>query len=143
MPVSLPSFEESMDKETSERGYDFYCEGRIKNAFRINAFEWQAVVQVFDDYRVLIRIQNNIITKYTCTCEEKKAICRHVAAVLYFIREEGEISVTEDKAGFEEMKDSLNYLPPHVLRYLMLKYAANSKDFRKYLTDYFAAQNKP
>jgi uncharacterized Zn finger protein len=140
MPISLPNFEESIDKETCERGYDFYCEGRIKNAFRINAFEWQALVQVFDDYNVSIRIQNNNMTKYTCNCEDAQGVCKHVAAVLYFIREEGEIAVAEDKAGFEEMKDSLNYLAPHVLRYLMLKYAANSKEFRKYLQDYFTSQ---
>lgn len=140
MVISLPTFEESINKETADRAYDFYCEGRIKNAFRINAFEWQAIVQMFDDYAVTIRIQNNIVTKFTCNCEENSSVCKHVAAVLYFIREEGEIAVTEDKAGFEKMKDSLNYLAPHVLRYLMLKYAAGNKDFRKYLQDYFHSQ---
>lgn len=137
MTIHLATFEDSIPKETVERGYDFYCEGRVKNAFQINQYEWQAVVQGYDDHRITLIIQNHQITKFKCDCSEApRGVCKHIVALLYFIREEGQYLHVNDKTGFAEIKDALGYYPPHVLRYIILKYAATSKDFRRFLDEY-------
>lgn len=142
--IRLKNFEEQIDPAICKRGYDYYCEGRIKSIYRISPVEWQAVVQGFDDYKISLKTKKEIIESYSCTCsdfnENIDRACKHLAAVFYFIREEGELALLHYGDGFEEIRESLNYLPAHVLRYLMLKYAVENKNFKKYLQDYFTSQ---
>lgn len=141
MPYHLRSFENEIESSILTRGYDYYLEGRVKNIFNINGYEWQAIVAGYDDYVVQLKIQNNSVVQWGCTCSDAEGdICKHVIAVLYFIRTEGDKLVHNDPTGFEEIKEALSYLPPHVLRYLILKFTASNNNFRKYLDEYFKSK---
>ncbi|MBC8173254.1 MAG: hypothetical protein H7X71_05040 [Chitinophagales bacterium] len=132
--------ESELNEKTRLRGYDFYCEGRVKSVFNINGIEWMAVVSAYDDHVIQLKIKNGTVTQWECNCADEDEMCKHVIAVLYFIKNDGDKLIKHDTSGYEEIKEHLAYLPPHVLRYLILKYAAENKNFRKYLEEYFNAQ---
>ena len=137
MNIHLQHLESEISEKTRLRGYDFYCEGRVKSVFNINGIEWMAVVQGYDDHVVQLKLQNDSVTFWECNCSDEEDPCKHVAAVLYFIRNERHKLKRLDTTGYEEIKENISYLPVHVLRYLLLKYAAENSMFRSYLKDYF------
>lgn len=137
MLANPSSFTDRFDKKAAERGYDFYCEGRVRSVFNINGIEWMAVVQAYDDHVVQLKIENDKVTSWECNCNDAEDPCKHVIAVYHFIREESHKLKKLDTTGYEEIKEHISYLPPHVLRYLILKYAAENKTFRTYLLNYF------
>lgn len=137
MSIHLQHLESELPEKTRLRGYDYYCEGRVRSVFNINGIEWMAVVQGYDDHVVELRIMNDSVVHYVCNCNDDEDPCKHVAAVLYYIRKEAHKLKRNDPTGYEELKEEISYLPSHVLRYLILKYAAQSKDFRIFLSDYF------
>ncbi|MBK8345464.1 MAG: SWIM zinc finger family protein [Bacteroidetes bacterium] len=70
------------------RGYDYYCEGRVKSVFNINGIEWMAIVQGYDDHVVQLNIMNDSLLRYECNCSDTEDPCKHVIAVLYYIKNE-------------------------------------------------------
>lgn len=138
MSIHLQHLESELEEKTRQRGYDYYCEGRVRSVFNINGIEWMAVVQGYDDHVVELKITNDTVVQYVCNCNDEEDPCKHVAAVLYYIRKEAHKQLRNDPTGFDAMKEEISYLPPHVLRYLILKYAAQSKDFRTFLQEYFS-----
>jgi hypothetical protein len=139
----LKNFEKKIDLRVYERGVEYYFQGRIKHIFKIDDTEWQAIVEGFDDYTVFIKIEDETLAHWECNCPyHDTAICQHVVAVLYMIRKEGDGAVKNDKSGFEEIKETISYLPPHVLRYLILKFSADNKNFRNFVAEYLKSQNK-
>lgn len=139
MNIHLRHLESELAEKTRLRGYDFYCEGRVKSVFNINGIEWMAVVQGYDDHVVQLKIHNESVTYWECNCNDEEDPCKHVAAVIYFIRNEGHKLKKTDTTGYEIIKEEIGYLPPHVLRYLILKYAAETKHFRNFLMEYFGS----
>ena len=142
MSIHLQHLESELEEKTRQRGYDYYCEGRVRSVFNINGIEWMAIVQGYDDHVVELRITNDTVVHYVCNCNDQEDPCKHVAAVLYYIRKESHKQKRNDPTGYDEMKEEISYLPPHVLRYLILKYAAQSKDFRTFLQEYFSGGAK-
>lgn len=136
MPIHLQHLKSETNEKTRLRGYDYYCEGRVKSVFNINGIEWMAVVQGYDDHVVQLNITNDSVLRHECNCSDAEDPCKHVIAVLYYIRNEAHKLKKTDATGYEEIKENISYLPPHVLRYLILKYATISKEFRKFLLDY-------
>jgi len=136
MPVHLQHLESELSEKPRLRGYDFYCEGRVKSVFNINGIEWMAIVQGYDDHVVQLKIQNDSVVYWECNCSDQDDPCKHVIAVLYLIRNERHKLKKLDTTGYEEIKEHISYLPPHVLRYLILKYAAENNSFRKYVIDF-------
>ncbi len=137
MSIHLHHLESELPEKTRLRGYDYYCEGRVRSVFNINGLEWMAVVQGYDDHVVELRIVNDTVVRYACNCNDEEDPCKHVAAVLYHIRNEAAKTKRNDPSGYDAIKEEVSYLPVHVLRYLILKYAAHSKEFRSFLSDYF------
>ncbi len=142
MSIHLQHLESELQEKTRLRGYDYYCEGRVRSVFNINGIEWMAVVQGYDDHVVELRITNDTVTQYMCNCNDEEDPCKHVAAVLYYIRTESHKVKRNDPEGYEQLKEEISYLPAHVLRYLLLRYSAQSKEFRQYLRDYFSEGKK-
>ncbi len=140
--IHLNHLESELNEKTRLRGYDFYCEGRVKSVFNINGIEWMAIVQGYDDHVVQLKRHNDSITYWECNCNDTEDPCKHVAAVLFYIKKEGNKLVKLDTTGYEEIKEHLSYLPPHVLRYLILKYAAENSQFRKFLNGFFNIEKK-
>ncbi len=142
MTIHLQHLESELAEKTRLRGYDFYCEGRVKSVFNINGIEWMSIVQGYDDHVVQLKIQNDSITYWECNCNDEEDPCKHVVAVIYFIKNEKHKLKKFDTTGYEEIKEHISYLPPHVLRYLLLKYAAENNHFRLYLNNYFEKGNR-
>jgi uncharacterized Zn finger protein len=62
--------------------------GRVKSVFNINGIEWMAVVQGYDDHVVQLNITNDSVLRHECNCSDAEDPCKHVIAVLYYIRNE-------------------------------------------------------
>ncbi|MEZ5013742.1 MAG: SWIM zinc finger family protein [Chitinophagales bacterium] len=136
-PLDIEQFETKVDEKELRHGYTYYTEGRVKNIFNINGVEWQAVVEGLDDYVVSLRLTGKQVERLECNCPYTGDLCRHAIAVLYYIRTEGDKSPKYDDSGYSGIKENISYMPPHVLRYLILKYAASSRGFRKFLMEFF------
>ncbi len=136
--LPLTEFEQHIEQKVCSRGYEYYLQGRVVSIFNINGVEWQAIVQSVDDYVVQLKIEKDAIKQFECTCAEGHTgeICRHVVAVIYYINKDGSALSVNDSTGYEKIKDATSYFPAHVLRYIILKYAADSKSFREYLREY-------
>lgn len=139
MAIHLSHLEAELPDKPRLRGYDYYCEGRVKSVFNINGIEWMAVVQGYDDHVVQLRIEQDSVLSWSCDCSDEDDPCKHVIAVLYFIRRDAKTLKINDSTGYEAIKEQLSFLPPHVLRYLILKYAAENGSFRKFLRQYLNA----
>lgn len=138
--INLNNFESMLDVETRQKAFKYFTEDRIKHIFNINGYEWHAVVDAYDEYVVSIKMKDEDIISMECFCSDENAICVHEATVLFHIKKEGAQIQSDDKEGFEKIKESLSFMPPHMLRYLVLKFAAENNSFRKFLKEYFKKQ---
>jgi hypothetical protein len=121
MALTLENFENVIDPEILERGWQYYQSGHVRNLTEENDTEWTARVRGTVNYEVVIEQAAGGELECECTCPyEWGPYCKHVAAVLYAIREQpGERTETKArpaKAPKQKAKDRLRSILEGVSR---------------------------
>lgn len=130
--LPFPNFESSIEKKILDRGFDYYEQKYIEEVEVIANGEFSAIVQGTDEYDVFIKIENDKVTNYTCTCPyDYGNECKHIVAVLYYIRDaemhkEEYFNTIEDDL-IEVMKD----IPAKELYNYIINYAKQHREFRE------------
>lgn len=132
--ISFPNFEGDIPKKLISRGFDYYEQDQVEEVEVLDDGEFSAIVQGTEEYEVYIKLGKNKVENQTCTCpyfEDWDNVCKHIVAVLYYIRD-AEMHKEEYTTNItEEIKDLLAETKSKELRDFVLEYAKTHRDFRK------------
>jgi uncharacterized Zn finger protein len=91
MSIHIDHFEEEIHFLLAERGKEYFDAHQVL-MLKQTQDGWTAVIEGNETYQVLLE-GHDMITQWHCTCPfEHGPVCKHVAAVLYAVREEINIS---------------------------------------------------
>ena len=87
--MNLHDFELGIEHQILERGLDYFENDFVETVESIGFGEIEATVFGTEDYRVYLKIDgNNNLLNWDCSCPyDWGPICKHVVAVLYYLRE--------------------------------------------------------
>ena len=97
MALRLDNFEQMAGPVIAQRGRNYFRSGRVTECVEENG-EVKAVVMGSERYKVKMDVEENgTIRFHSCTCPFDDAIlCKHEAAVLYYLREQRKNIVCAD-----------------------------------------------
>ena len=102
--MTLKNFEDYIPSEILKRGYSYYKNYHIISLEEEDSGVWIAEVSGNDDYNVTIEIEGSDIINCDCDCPFEGDICKHIAAVLFAIRDETISSKTRHKEKSKKSK---------------------------------------
>ena len=89
MEIPLRHFEEYIDEPILKRGLSYFKKGFVHEPAEIRPGDYEAVVEGSEDYTVKLSIRNGVITEHSCDCPyDMGAVCKHVAAVIFYLEQE-------------------------------------------------------
>lgn len=87
--MDLKHFLKYTDPKIIGRGFAYLSGGAVKDLYESAPGMWLAKVQGTRNYKVEIRLDDNLIIDWNCSCPyDHGDVCKHVVAVLYAIEEE-------------------------------------------------------
>ncbi|MEP6646344.1 MAG: SWIM zinc finger family protein [Saprospiraceae bacterium] len=86
MSIHVDTFEDDIHRVVTELGKNYFDEGKII-MLKQTSDGWTATVEGSETYHVLLE-GHDAITTWQCTCPfEHGPVCKHIAAVLYAVRD--------------------------------------------------------
>lgn len=97
MKIPLCSFEQYIDETILKRGLQYFKKGHVGDPELISPGEYELLVEGTDTYVVNLKIDNNEVTEFVCTCPyDFGPVCKHVVAALFYLQ--------KDELGLELME---------------------------------------
>lgn len=132
--ISFPKFESDISEKILERGQSYFKNGYIQDVEVVDKGEFSAIVLGTEEYDVFIQLTGSEVTEQTCTCpyfEDYDNVCKHIVAVLYYIRSnemhDDEFIVTVS----QDIQDILNDTTDEELRRFVFDLAKRNRNFRE------------
>jgi hypothetical protein len=98
MQIPFSHFEQYIDKTILDRGLTYFKNGHVTSVEELSPGEFEAEVEGTEEYEVRLKIQNNNVSEYSCTCPyDYGSVCKHIVAVLYYLQNEEAGSKQSDK----------------------------------------------
>lgn len=153
MQLTLKNFDSVEDNETTEKGLQYYKDGAISYIEEIDTGEWEASVMGTELYSVAINLKKLKINATGCDCRafENNEYCKHVAAVLYAIRDQLSAEATKTKTpkdkkpkaktNLHTLHELVGKLEVKELREFVKGYASHNKEFTNDVLLHFQLQN--
>lgn len=131
--MNINSFEKQFKKVIVQRGYDYYMNNQVIDIMQIDTSNWRAEVEGTEPYTVDVTFNaQGDITYANCDCPYDDD-CKHIAAVLYEIKEQfynPPVSVSKSsKAKKSTLQQLLTTQTKENLISLILTVGKNSPDF--------------
>ena len=115
MSINIDNFEDEVHKLITERGKEYFDANQVLMLKR-TAEGWSAVIEGNETYQVLLEGHDEITT-WHCTCPfEHGPVCKHVAAVLYAVKENIHANRASSSGEIDRWIDEAD---PDVLRRLL------------------------
>ncbi len=115
MSIHIDRFEEEVHVLITERGKEYFDAHQV-SALKETAEGWTATIEGNETYEVLLE-GHDIITHWQCTCPfEHGPVCKHVAAVLYAVRDAIQVSRASSSG---EMDRWIDQAEPDTLKRLL------------------------
>lgn len=160
MYLDLNDFEHQIDETILERGYDYYQDGCIREVNDLGGGDYEATVEGTEPYTVTLHLEGNKVTDYSCDCPyDWGPVCKHVAAVLYYLREHGlgemekdgvcisktgsKEKETKKKSEKQQVESLLEELPADELRSFLRRSFAEDKNLKRSFLAYYAVRQCP
>ncbi len=87
MSIHIDKFEEEIHFLIAERGKEYFDAHQVL-MLQQTTEGWTAVIEGSETYQVLLE-GHDVISQWHCTCPfEHGPVCKHIAAVLYAVRDE-------------------------------------------------------
>jgi hypothetical protein len=137
---TLQNFEKQLNKVMLQRGKQYHEEGTVAD-LEENTGRWTAEVEGTETYNISVTLKNDKeIVAYNCDCPYDGAICKHVIAVLFEIKDELAARVIVPKKGAKknQFEDLLLKISADEYRGFIKEYALNNKDFKMAFELFFA-----
>lgn len=160
MEIPLRHFEEYIDEPILKRGLSYFKKGFVHEPAEIRPGDYEAVVEGSEEYTVKLSIRNGVITEHSCDCPyDMGAVCKHVAAVIFYLEQE-ELGLTQSKKKgsskkakpssskpskrktiAQQVDNLLDKVTPDELTLFVREHAAKNAQFRDLLLASFAQYN--
>lgn len=131
--ISIYNFDKVIDDIILERGWDYYCDGHIKE---LDVFddEVSAVVEGSYDYKVSMTVdKNGNILSHYCDCPyDWGEYCKHEAAVMFALREKFK-SKSQSGMNKSQLKELLLKQSSEDLAEILYDMALSDKKLREKL----------
>jgi uncharacterized Zn finger protein len=115
MSINVDTFEDDVHFLIAERGKEYFDANQVL-MLKQTSDGWTAVIEGNETYQVLLE-GHDVITTWNCTCPfEHGPVCKHVAAVLYAVREQIKINRASSSGEIDRWIDEAD---PDVLRRLL------------------------
>lgn len=160
MEIPLSHFEEYIDEPILKRGLSYFKNGFVHEPEEVRPGDFEAVVEESEEYTVKLSIRNRVITEHSCNCPyDMGAVCKHVAAVIFYLEQE-ELGLTQNtkkgsakkakassskpskrKTIAQQVDDLLDKVTLDELTLFVREQAAKNAQFRDLLLASFAQYN--
>ncbi|WP_217603626.1 SWIM zinc finger domain-containing protein [Chitinophaga sp. GbtcB8] len=136
--LTLKNFEIQLNETILKRGKQYYEDGAVTDLEETGKNIWQAKVMGSATYTVEIKfINKNKIEDHSCDCPYDGGTCKHIAAVLFRLKEA--LTNTKTKQpGKPDFKTLLQKISLEEYQEFMLAHAAKDKNFRSVFELWFA-----
>lgn len=103
MKIPLNQFEQYINETILARGLSYFRNAHVSELEEIAHGVYEAIVEGSENYTVQLSLENGIITDYACNCPyDYGPVCKHIAAVLFYMQQdELEIKQKEKKTNGE------------------------------------------
>lgn len=89
MQFPIDQFEQYINETILKRGLSYFKKGYVTSFEELTQGEFEALVEGNDQYTVILKVKNKIIIDNSCTCPyDFGPVCKHVAAVLFYMQQE-------------------------------------------------------
>lgn len=142
MSFPLLTFEQHLPSNILGRGLDYFEDGAVASLAR-DGNTYIATVYGTEPYEVQVTVVEGQVNTWSCDCPyDYGPICKHVAAVLFEVREiENDPALAEEVAGKESREpvpEILKQLPEEELRQLLQFFAQRYDEVRVHLLTQYA-----
>jgi uncharacterized Zn finger protein len=137
--MNFPAFETEIERKILDRGFDYYENNNVIDVENLGNGEFSAVVEGSEDYEVFIEISKGKVIEHSCDCPyDWGDVCKHVVAVLYYIRDIEILGESTDKEGVKsQLQLIIDDISEQDLRDYVLFYALRNRQFREDFTEEF------
>jgi uncharacterized Zn finger protein len=140
---TIQNFEKQLNAVMLQRGKQYHEEGAVAD-LEENAGRLTAEVEGTETYNLSVTLKNDKeIVAYNCDCPYDGAICKHVIAVLFEIRDELATRIIVPKKGTKknQFEDLLLKISADEYRVFIKDYALTNKDFKMVFELFFAEKD--
>jgi hypothetical protein len=153
MQLTLKNFDSVEDNEATAKGLQYYKDGAISYIEEVEDGDWEASVMGTNLYSVGVNLKKLKINATGCDCPafEQNDYCKHIAAVLFAIRDKLSTNLPAAKSTKEKkakvktasqlLQDALHSVEAPDLKKFIENYAAQHKDFTNEVLLYFKLQS--
>ena len=160
MEIPLSHFEEYIDEPILKRGLSYFKKGFVHEPAEVRPGDYEAVVEGSEEYTVKLSISNGVIIEHSCDCPyDMGPVCKHVAAVIFYLEQE-ELGLTQStkkgsskkakassskpskrKTIAQQVDNLLDKVTHDELTLFVREHAAKNAQFRDLLLASFAQYN--
>jgi uncharacterized Zn finger protein len=137
--MKFPAFETKIERKILDRGFDYYENNNVIDVENLGNGEFSAVVEGSEDYEVFVEISKGKVVEHSCDCPyDWGDVCKHVVAVLYYIRDTKILGESTDKEGVKsQLQLIIDDMSEQDIRDYVLFYALRNRQFREDFTEEF------
>ena len=137
--MNFPAFETEIERKILDRGFDYYESNKVIDVENLSNGEFSAVVEGTEDYEIFVQISKGKVVEYSCDCPyDWGDICKHVVAVLYYIRDTEMQGESVDNDGIKsQLQTIIDDMSEQEIRDYILFYALRNRQFRQDFTEEF------
>jgi uncharacterized Zn finger protein len=88
MKFPLTEFEQHIDEVILKRGLSYFKNGRVSAPEEVAPDEHESIVNGTEDYTVSFKLKNGTLSDVACTCPYESAVCKHIAAVCFYLQQD-------------------------------------------------------
>jgi uncharacterized Zn finger protein len=137
--MNFPAFETQIERKILDRGFDYYENNNVIDVENLGNGEFSAIVEGSENYEVFVEISKGKVVEHSCDCPYYWGdVCKHVVAVLYYIRDTEILGESTDKEGVKsQLQLIIVDISEQDLRDYVLFYALRNRQFREDFTEEF------
>ncbi len=137
--MNFPAFETEIERKILDRGFDYYENNNVIDVENLGNGEFSAVVEGSENYEVFVEISKGKVVEHSCDCPyDWGDVCKHVVAVLYYIRDTEILGESVDKKGVKsQLQTIIDDMTEQDIRDYVLFYALRNRQFRQDFTEEF------
>ncbi|MEA1898178.1 MAG: SWIM zinc finger family protein [Bacteroidota bacterium] len=153
MQIPFNQFEQHIHETILKRGLSYFNNGRVQPHEELSPGYYEAIVEGSDNYIVRLKIQNELIVDYSCTCPyDFGPYCKHVVALLFYLQQDtldlepkvvpSKKPKKKRKTVIEQLDEILAEVPVDALIHYLKTQALNNPSFRRSFIAAFAHYGK-
>ncbi|MFC5408083.1 SWIM zinc finger domain-containing protein [Larkinella bovis] len=142
--LTLDSFDTQLDKNTVQKGRGYFTKKAVLYLEQPGEAQWNAEVEGTEVYSVEIQLEGRTVTDSFCDCPVESPVCKHIAAVLFALREKLKQPQPKPRKASKKLtiEDLLQKVTTDELRRFVATQAAADPAFASKVQLYFADKDE-